>query len=124
MNDNRNTPMRTGRTKYYFLLHGGIFIYALTGIFSKYASQQDFFSFKFILFYVLMLTALFLYAIVWQQVLKHVPLTTAFLNKSVTVIWGMFFGAVIFQEAITLKMIVGALIVLLGVCLVVTDDES
>ena len=76
------------------------------------------------LFYVLMLFALFLYAIIWQQILKHIPLTTAFLNKSVTLVWGMILGAVIFEEQITIKMVVGAIIVLAGVCLVVIDNES
>jgi len=109
--------------RYYMLLHAGILIYASTGIFSKFAARQELLSFGFLLFYGLMLFALFLYALVWQQVLKHLALTTAFLNKSVTVVWGMILGNIIFHEAITWNMIIGAAIVLSGVIMVVTDND-
>ena len=116
--DNKNK-----RVKYYIVLHIGILIYALTGICSKFAAQQSFLSFYFVIFYGGMLAALFVYAIIWQQVLKHLSLTTAFLNKSVAIIWGMFFGFIIFNEKVTLNMVIGAIIVLFGVSLVVTDGD-
>ena len=64
-----------------------------------------------------------IYAIMWQQVLKKFSLTTAFFNKAVIIIWGMLWGLVFFKEVITVKMIIGATIVLLGVGMVVKDYE-
>ena len=66
--------------------------------------------------------ALGIYAIVWQQLLKHISLTTAFCNKAVTIIWGMLWGVLIFSETITWNMIVGAVIVIAGVVMVVKAD--
>lgn len=60
----------------------------------------------------------------WQQILKRVTLTAAFLNKSVTIIWGMLFGVIVFDENVNANMILGAAIVLLGVGLVVTDQND
>ena len=64
-----------------------------------------------------------IYAIFWQQILKKFTLTTAFFNKAVIVIWGMIWGTLFFKEKITLNMIIGAIIVLIGISLVVKDYE-
>ena len=40
-----------------------------------------------------MLLALVTYAAGWQQVIKHLPLTTAYANKAVTVVWGILAGS-------------------------------
>ena len=92
-------------------------------MFSKLAAQNDFLSIKFCLFYGISILILGVYAILWQQVLKRFSLTTAFFNKAVTIIWGMLWGILFFKETITLNMIIGAIIVLIGVGLVVKDYE-
>ena len=86
------------------------------------AAQQEFLSFKFFFFYGLVLLILFAYAIAWQQVLKKLPLVTAYANKAVTVIWGLVLGSVFFQEKITLQKVIGAFIIIFGVYLVVSED--
>lgn len=111
------------QVKYFAFLHFIIFLLSLGGVASKIASGKEFMSFDFIFFYGLVILDLGIYAILWQQMLKHIPLTTAFCNKAVGIIWGMLWGALIFQETITVTMIIGAVIVLIGVCLVVTSDE-
>jgi drug/metabolite transporter (DMT)-like permease len=40
------------------------------------------------------------------------------------VIWGMIWGAVIFGEKITWNMILGAVIIMVGVYLMVCEDEE
>ena len=65
---------------------------------------------------------LFAYAIAWQQVLKRLPLVTAYANKAVTVIWGLVLGSAFFQEKITLQKVIGAFIIIFGVYLVVSED--
>lgn len=104
-------------------LHILLAIYSLGGICSKLAGQYDFMSFWFIFFYGLVILNLGVYAIVWQQIIKHMPLTTAYSNKAVTIAWGILWGFVFFNEQIKWNMIVGAIIVVAGVCLVVKSDE-
>ena len=87
------------------------------------ASTQPFLSLRFCLCYGGMIAILGIYAIAWQQIIKHIPLTTAFCNKAVEIVWGILWGVLIFKEAIKWNMILGAVIVIAGVIIVVTADE-
>ena len=110
--------------KYMIILHILLGVYSLTGVASKFAAGEEFMSFKFILFYGLSLFGLFIYAFVWQQIIKHMPLITAYANKGVTVIWGILWGYFIFSEEITIRKIIGAVIIIAGIVLIVTADED
>lgn len=110
--------------KTFLFLHAVIFLYALSSICSKYASSLAFFSFKWMLIYALQIFILGCYALLWQQVLKRMPLNFAFANKSVTLIWGMIFGVIIFEETLSVLNIVGAIIVLVGVVFMVTENRD
>lgn len=98
-------------------LHVLLFIYSFTSFFSKNASQHEFLSPPFIGFYAGMLAVLVIYAVGWQQIIKHLPLTLAFANKAITVAWTMLWGVVFFGESLTPQMIVGAVMVMSGVVL-------
>jgi drug/metabolite transporter (DMT)-like permease len=111
------------KIKLYILLHLMLLMLSIGGIFSKLAAKQEFLSVSFILFYLGTLTVLFIYAIAWQQILKYIPLTVAYANKGMSLIWGMVFGNVFFNEIITLNMIIGAVIVFVGILMVVSDEE-
>ena len=111
------------KLKYYIFLHIELLLFSLGGICSKMAAQNEFLSFKFIFWYGIVIANLGVYAIVWQQIIKHLPLTTAYANKAVNIAWGILWGAVIFHEQITWNMLLGALIVVIGVVLVVKSDE-
>lgn len=105
-------------------LHALLFMYSLESVCSKMAAAQEMFSFEFFLFYGLVLLMLFIYALAWQRILKYMPLTVAYANKGVTMIWGMVWGALIFHEQITFKTIIGAAIILAGIFMVVTNNEQ
>lgn len=111
------------RLKDYILLHSILLMYSLISVFSKLTSKLDFLTFKFIFYYVIILSILFIYAIVWQQVLKRFPLNTAYANKSIVIIWGIIWGYLFFSEVISISMIIGAFIILVGLILVVNADE-
>ncbi|MGN0557007.1 MAG: transporter [Acutalibacteraceae bacterium] len=117
------TKSKRSRILSFVLLHAILLMYSFCSVFSKLAASAEFMSFRFVLYYGLMLLILAAYALLWQQVLKRMPLNTAFANKGVVIIWGMIWGALIFSEAIKWYMIVGALIIFCGIVLVVSDNE-
>ena len=114
--------MDKSKLKVLFALHLMLMIYSMSGICSKMASQQDFLSFKFCLFYAIIIFLLGFYAIGWQQIIKRLPLTTA--NKAVTVVWGIIWGAVFFHESITVGKVIGAALVIVGVVIYARADEG
>lgn len=107
----------------FLALHGCLLLSSLTGVCSKMAATRKFLSFQFLFYFGLMFALLFVYAIVWQQILKRMPLTVAYANRPVTLIWGIIWGALIFKERITWNMILGAGIIFLGIYFVVSDHE-
>lgn len=112
-------------SKFFWLLalHVLLLFYSLCGVFAKLAAKEAFLSLPFILFYIAEIFVLFVYAVLWQQILKHIPLTVAFCNKSVGMIWTMGWSVFLFKETLTPAMFIGAIIVLIGVFLVVSSNE-
>ncbi len=107
----------------FLLLHASLLFSSLSGVCSKLAANEYLLSGRWVVFFGLTLLIMFLYAIVWQQILRHLPLSVAYANKPVGLIWAMVWGALIFKEKISWNMIVGAGIIFLGICVVVTADE-
>lgn len=112
----------TNNLNIFLKLHIMLMIYSLGGIFSKLAGKENFLSFKFCLYYAVIIGLLGFYAIGWQQIIKKLPLTTAFANKAVTVVWGIVWGCVFFNEKITIGKIIGASMVVLGVVIYAKSD--
>lgn len=113
-----------GKVKNFIFLHLIIFLYSLSSLCSKFASRMEFFSFQWCALYALLIFILGVYAILWQQLLKVMPLNLAYANKAVTLLWGMLFGVLVFKETISLTNILGGLIVLAGVIVMVTDRKK
>ena len=105
------------RLKSLFALHILLLVYSLSGVLSKLAADVDFFSLEFCALYAGILFLLGLYALGWQQILKRLPLTTAFSNKAVTIVWGIIWGLVFFAEPVTIPEVIGALMIIAGVVL-------
>lgn len=102
-------------------LHLILAIYSICGIFSKMAAKTDFLSIDFCLYYCGIIILLGLYAIVWQQIIKRLPLTVAFANKAVTVIWGVIWGVMLFDEGVAPIQLFGILLIIIGIILYSTD---
>ena len=105
------------RGKTLLALHLLLAVFSLSGIMSKLAAQFPFMSAEFVLCYGGMIVVLGVYAIGWQQVIKRIPLTTAYANRAVTVIWGIVWGALLFDETVSWQKVLGAVVVLAGVVL-------
>ena len=111
-------------TKTILALNVLLMFFSLGGIFSKLASKQLFLSLKFILCYGALLFIMFVYAIGWQQVIKRLPLTMAYANRAVTIVWGIIWGLLFFNEKLNVGKIIGAVIVISGVLLYVTESDE
>lgn len=106
----------------FLVLHISLLVSSLSGICSKMAARQDTIP-GFLFWYGGVLLIMGVYAVVWQQILKRLPLTVAYANKPVSLIWGMIWGSLIFREKITWNMVLGAAVIFAGIWMVVTADE-
>ena len=105
-------------------LHLILALYSIGGVFSKMAAQTQFLDLEFCLYYGGILILLGAYAFVWQQIIKRMPLTVAFANKAVTVVWGIIWGIVIFNETVTIRQLFGAVLIMVGIILYSIDLEE
>ena len=100
-----------------------VILFSLTGVFSKKAASFKMFSVDYLFYYGIAMFVMFLYAIIWQQLLKKYPLNIAYANKGTLPLITMVWGVTLFNETITLPMFIGAIVVILGIGLVVSDGE-
>ena len=115
---------RKSRSTVLLALHILLAVYSLSGVLSKLASGFSFSDVGFYLCYCGILALLGIYAIGWQQIIKRLPLTTAYANKAVTVVWGIIWGILFFSEQVNLFKILGAAVVLAGVALYAVADDA
>lgn len=110
--------------KWFLLLHFFLGIYSLGSVFSKLAANYEIGSLGFFYLYGGVIGTLGIYAIAWQQIIKRMSLTAAFANKAVTVVWGLVWGLLFFDEKITMGKIVGAVLVVLGIVIFAGSDKE
>lgn len=108
----------------YGLLIGVNFLYAGVPICSKLASQQAFLSWKYVLAFVGAVGVIGVYAILWQQIIRRIELSTAYMFKGTTIIFTMLFAHWLFGEQITWNNIVGTIIIIVGIILFAYDPKS
>ena len=105
----------------YGLLYFNFVIYSFVSVFAKYASMQE----SYIMVCVFAsgeVLLLGIYAILWQQILKRFPLVVAIANKGVTVVFGLLWSALLFNEQVTMWNLVGAGVIIAGIWMVSTDE--
>lgn len=104
--------------KKYLFLHLVLLLQVFSGICLKFASSYNILSINFVLLYGLGIFFLILYAFFWQKILKIMPLSTAYMNVSMVIIWMIFVGYLIWGEPITINKIIGALFVITGIIII------
>ena len=107
------------------LLHGTLLVYSVASVFAKLAGLQMGAGswLPTLMFLGLEVFALMVYSVLWQVVLKRMPLSFAYTNKGICTLWTAIFGLLLFGESLTWGKALGILVVLIGVLLVVTDHE-
>jgi len=113
-----------GNLKWFIVLFFALIISSLTGVLSKFAANCDFLSFNFLVFYGLEIVLLGVYALIWQRVIKHIPLSAAYACKAFTVILALFYGAFIFGEVISVKQMIGSFVLIIGILIYVSSDSE
>lgn len=101
----------------YGSLIGISLLYACVTIFTKYASQQEMMSINYLLGLGGAVVVMGIYAILWQQVLKRIELSTAYMFKGTSLVFVLLLAALLFDESITWTNIVGAMIIISGIAL-------
>lgn len=107
----------------FLFMHLSFIIYSFVSVASKTVAGQEPFSPAYFGFALLVFGILIIYALFWQQVLKHNTLVKAYSNKGVVVIWNLIWAALLFKESITVQNIVGSAIIITGIAVVSSDDN-
>ena len=98
-------------------------IYSFSTVIAKFASQQTFLSMRFLLLYGAEIMCLGIYAILWQQVIKHFEISVAYANRAIGLLWTLLFATLFFREQITVQNVIGVIIVIAGTMIVNSEDE-
>ena len=106
-----------------FLLQLIIMVYTLSTVAAKFASGKEFLSFEFILCYGIEILILGIYAILWQQIIKRFDLSIAYANRAVGLLWSIVWAILFFNEVVTIKNVIGVVIVIIGTVIVNSDDK-
>ena len=115
------------KVKDYLFLHLSVMMFSFTSVFSKFASRElnagGIKNPKLYLFLFLMILVCMLYALCWQKIIKKFELHIGFANRSVYLLWSQIWAVTIFQEHLTVRNIIGLLVVLTGVIVVSLNAE-
>ena len=105
------------------LLQAIIIIYTISSIMAKFASAGETLE-KTILFFGLDLMFLGIYAICWQQMIKIFPLSVAYANRAMALLWSAVWAKIIFGEQIGLKQMAGIALVIIGTMVINTEKQE
>lgn len=115
--------MKKTGLKQIVLLQAIVVIYTVSGIMAKFSSAGETLE-KIILFFGLDLMFLGIYAICWQQMIKIFPLSVAYANRAMALLWSAVWAKIIFGEQIRVKQMLGIAFVVLGTLVINTDKEE
>ena len=107
-----------------FILQSVIIIYTISSVVAKFATGTALFSFSFFLFYGLELLVLGVYALLWQQMIKKFDLSIAYANRAMALLWSGVWAVVLFKDTLSVKQIIGILIVIAGTIVVNMDNKK
>ena len=123
--------------KDFLMLQIVFLIYSFTSLSQKMASSflpknagstqellRQLWNWKLILSAGLVVLLLGIYALLWQQVIKRFELSVAYANKAITLFWALIWGIFLFHEEITVGKVAGILLVMIGIYVLNTGNET
>ena len=114
---NISNMSKDSRLPVYAALLAANLIYACESVFIKLASAQEPLSFRYFLFMGCAVAVLGVYAVIWQQIIKRIPISEAYMFKGTSLIFVLLISAVFLGESITLFNIIGACMIVSGIYL-------
>ena len=81
------------------------------------ASRQEMLSWPYLFWIAGAIGVMGVYALLWQQVIARMQLSTAYMFKGSSLIFVLLISALLFGEAITLNNVIGSAIIILGIVL-------
>jgi drug/metabolite transporter (DMT)-like permease len=99
-------------------------LYSIIAILTKYASSFIFLSVEYILLLISIVIILAIYALSWQQIIKRMPISDAYMFKGTSIVFVLLLSAWLFEEIITWQNIVGSIIIILGIALFAKADKE
>ena len=105
------------RTTTYFVLLLAYLLYSCESVFTRLAAGCDFLSWGYIGYVACAVAVLGLYAILWQQIIKRMPISDAYMFKGLTIVFVLILASLLFGEKITACNCIGAAIIIGGICL-------
>lgn len=106
------------------LLQGIIMIYTISSVMAKFASLNKDVLIKVLFFLGLEFLILVVYAVLWQQMIKRLDLSVAYANRSMAILWSMIWAVIFFHDEITMRNILGVILVLIGTVIVNMDARG
>ena len=109
--------------KQIILLQAIIIIYTISSIMAKFASGGETLE-KIVLFFGLDLLFLGIYAICWQQMIKIFPLSVAYANRAMALLWSAIWAKIIFGESISGRQMFAIGLVIIGTMIINTEKQE
>lgn len=117
--------MPSSKAKRIILLHVNIMLFSLTGIFSKLAAnniaENGVLHIYTLLLVGLMLLNCAVYALFWQQNLKHFDVHAAYAHRSVYTVWSLIWAVLFFSEDISIGNIIGTALMIAGILVIQSE---
>ena len=105
------------RTTTYFVLLLAYLLYSCESVFTRLAAGYEFLSWGYVGYVACAVAVLGLYAILWQQIIKRMPISDAYMFKGLTIVFVLILASLLFGEKITACNCIGAAIIIGGICL-------
>lgn len=106
--------MRRG-WKIYVVILFAFLVYSFASVFSKLASENVFLSVPYLLWLGCAFISLGLFAVLWQQIIKRMPISDAYMFKGTSLVFVLMFSHLFFNETITMNNLLGAAIIICGI---------
>ena len=110
--------------KWFIILQLSILLDAMSGVASKLARNHADNRMLYILLMGSVIGLMGVFALLWQQILKHMSLTFATTFRPFRSVYTLLLSALIFSEKITLRNGLGVLIIIAGILIGAKEDET
>ncbi|MBQ6322588.1 MAG: EamA family transporter [Lachnospiraceae bacterium] len=110
--------------KWFIILQLTIALDALSGVASKMARLYADNKIAYVFWMGMVFVLMGLFAVIWQQILKHMSLTFATTFRPFRSVYTLLLCALIFSEHITLRNGIGVLLIIAGILIGAGGDEN